>query len=689
MSEGPLRVRRHDQASAPYQALLREYLRGRLALDPERPEDRRLAEDIIRAADGRFAYVSFFADGLEQSPPGDLAGLGAGEGLYRRWLAGLGLEYGRKQADAMRQVLALLAAAEEAHGWVFGAGRKTDPATGGVLTPLSEQFEGLEVGLLARLLDLDRPGAAASYDRIDPGLLVTLQTLQGVLWVWRGGGGASHFRLALKEFLPAAKGDPKLAPMLPLMHARIATRAFDAIELMRSGEDVDGTAWGLLAPLAPLVEAAVRLCSAEPVVRRWRPDELAALLRAHEEALRDQGLALERVPLFTLIAALGLRPGEAPAAPDERNDLAGWLQNRGLVKADGGDLAGAIADYDAAIGLREAIRDLLGEAWLVPLRDDLVSSLQNRGNARQNRGDLAGAIADYDAAIRLMKAIRDLPGEAWPVPLRNSLARVLQNRGAAKRNGGDLAGAIADYDAAIGLREAIGNQMGEAWPAPLRNDLAAVVQNRGNAKQNGGDLAGAIADYDAAIGLMEAIRAGPGENWPIPLRNDLARSLQNRGTAKQDGGDLAGAMADYDAAIGVMAAIRDQMGEAWPVPLRNDLADVVQNRGTAKQDGGDLAGAIADYDAAIRLREAIRDLMGEDWPVPLRNDLASSFFNRGVAKIRAGNRWGAMADIAACLAIQQPLVNDLEARCPPAYRAVLEGALRLRERLSDDPTRPE
>jgi len=293
MSEGPLRVRRHDQASAPYQALLREYLHGRLALDPHRPEDRWLADDIIEAADGRFAYVLFLGDRLEQLPPGDLAGLGAGEGLYRRWLAGLDLEYGHKQADAMRQVLALLAAAEEAHAWVFDAGRKTDPATGGALTPLSEQFEGLEVGLLARLLDLDRPGAAASYDRIDPALLATLQTLQGVLWVWRGGGGASHFRLALKEFLPAAKGDPKLAPLLPLMQTRIATRALDAIELIRRAEDADGAAWGLLVPLAPLVEAAAQLCGSEPVVRRWRPNELAGLVLAHQDTLENQGLALE------------------------------------------------------------------------------------------------------------------------------------------------------------------------------------------------------------------------------------------------------------------------------------------------------------------------------------------------------------------------------------------------------------
>ena len=185
-----------------------------VALDPERPEDRRLAEVIIRAADGRFAYVSFLADRLEQSPPGDLAGLGTGEGLYRRWLAGLDLEYGRKQADAMRQVL--------------GDGRG------------------------------------------------------------RGGGASVRLR--------------------------------------------------------------------EPVRRRWRPDELAALLRAHQEALQNQGLALERVPWLTLIAALGVRPGEEPLSVDGRADLSRSLADRGTAKQDGGDLVGAIAGYDAAIRLMEAIQ---------------------------------------------------------------------------------------------------------------------------------------------------------------------------------------------------------------------------------------------------------------------------------------------------------------------------------------------
>jgi hypothetical protein len=80
----------------------------------------------------------------------------------------------------------------------------------------------VEIGLLAQLLDLDRPGAAA-YDRIDPGLLFTLQMLQGVM-----------------------------------MHARIAAKALDA------AEQISRDGWEAGADNAPLglaraLEAAVHL----------------------------------------------------------------------------------------------------------------------------------------------------------------------------------------------------------------------------------------------------------------------------------------------------------------------------------------------------------------------------------------------------------------------------------------------
>jgi hypothetical protein len=313
LEQSALRVRRYELGSAPYQALLRDYLCGRLSLDLAKAEDVALADAIIRTADSRFAYVSFLADRREvgQASTKNISALAAGSGLYRLWLANLEREYGRKQAEAIRQVLALLVAMEEAHAWVFGEGRKVDPATGGALTPLPEQFAGVEISLLARLLDFDRPQAEA-HDRIDPGLLLTLQMLQGVLWVSRAGEGTTRFRLALKEFLPAAKDDPVVGPMLKLMQARIAARALDAADQITADDDQTGEAWALLEPLTPLLEALVHLSGSEPIAQRWKPADLVSLLVHRDDALRDQGHALWRVPGLTLIAALELPPSRHP-----------------------------------------------------------------------------------------------------------------------------------------------------------------------------------------------------------------------------------------------------------------------------------------------------------------------------------------------------------------------------------------
>lgn len=78
-------VRRYDLGSAPYQALLRDYLRGRLSLDFTKAEDAALADAVIRAADNRFAYVSFLADRREtgQVSAKEIGTLATGNGLYR------------------------------------------------------------------------------------------------------------------------------------------------------------------------------------------------------------------------------------------------------------------------------------------------------------------------------------------------------------------------------------------------------------------------------------------------------------------------------------------------------------------------------------------------------------------------------------------------------------------------------
>jgi tetratricopeptide (TPR) repeat protein len=89
---------------------------------------------------------------------------------------------------------------------------------------------------------------------------------------------------------------------------------------------------------------------------------------------------------------------------------------RGLDRHLGGDLAGAIADYDQAIA-GYADRHSRAMAHLM------------RGNARRDQGDLAGAIADYNQAIACH------PGQAG----------AHLNRAMAYEEMGDRERAVADY----------------------------------------------------------------------------------------------------------------------------------------------------------------------------------------------------------------------------------------------------
>ena len=371
-----------------------------------------------------------------------------------------------------------------------------------------------------------------------------------------------------------------------------------------------------------------------------------------------------------------------------RNDLANAFMNRGVAKqsAPGHGPAAAIADYDRAIELMQALRDALGDDWPIPWRNDLANAFMNRGNAKRSAPGHgpAAAIADYDRAIELMQALREALGDDWPIPWRNDLAAAFMNRGNAKQSapGHGPAAAIADYDRAIELRQALRDALGDDWPVPWRNDLADAFMNRGVAKQSapGHGPAAAIADYDRAIELMQALRDALGDDWPVPWRNDLAGAFMNRGNAKQDapGHGPAAAIADYDRAIELRQALREALGDDWPVPWRNDLAGAFMNRGNAKQSapGHGPAAAIADYDRAIELRQALRDALGDDWPVPWRNDLAAAFMNRGNAKQSAPGHGpaAAIADYDRAIELRQALRDALGDDWPVAWRNDLAAA---------------
>lgn len=119
--------------------------------------------------------------------------------------------------------------------------------------------------------------------------------------------------------------------------------------------------------------------------------------------------------------------------------LASVRQSRSRARRTKGELAAAIADCDVAIQLYEDVRDILltigGEAgWSISYRFALGNALNDRGLVRADNGDLDSGIADYDSAIALLDGIRNALLEsggpmAGVISCRHRLAIVHQNRG--------------------------------------------------------------------------------------------------------------------------------------------------------------------------------------------------------------------------------------------------------------------
>ena len=144
--------------------------------------------------------------------------------------------------------------------------------------------------------------------------------------------------------------------------------------------------------------------------------------------------------------------------PPLRSTLAGTYAAKGNARrfADGRGREHAIADYDRAIEIMDGLRRTLEprDAWDPPLRSGLADTYVNRGVAKQfAEGHGPGAaIADYDQAIEIMDALRRTLElrDAWDPPFREAFIKAHFGRGQAKTENGDRDGAC--HDARIARR---------------------------------------------------------------------------------------------------------------------------------------------------------------------------------------------------------------------------------------------
>ncbi len=253
-------------------------------------------------------------------------------------------------------------------------------------------------------------------------------------------------------------------------------------------------------------------------VEGWAPDGNLA------ESFREYGVALnEGIPFW-------------------------WIyQNRGDVREDLGDHAGAVEDYSAALRLKPGQTITLtsrSEAWLSlgefgkaladcdeALRQapDDFTAIANRGIARGNLGNLAGAGEDIEAALRLR------PGHP----------KMLSHRAVLRVKLGDREGALEDLTKAL-----------DSTP-----DDPEIRLRRARVRVMLGDPTGALEDCEISI----------------RRRPEHAEAFATRGAAHAALGDLGPAEAAFRSALRLDPSFSDALvGLARVHQARGEWAEVTK-----------------------------------------------------------------------------------------------------------------
>ncbi len=522
LSGDNINLLRVDAGDAGYRAVLRDYADRVLG---RRLDDAVFAQ-ILDRAEGLFLFVSFL---VEQLAFGRLAldGLGAlpkGEALFVNFLNNLRQDLGgrRLQSEA-EEILLMLAAEERAHAWQVGEGLDMALAEEAKLPGMAERppstdrgadlltdeidWRGLPLDTLAQMLDRDRG------TELDSVFLYAVYRLKATLGVDRGGSGAALYRLWLKDLAQLIATDPDLGRRLPRAHARAARFGLEA----RSGT-ARTLAHAVLAQdddLLREVRDGNQLLEAAFAQGNHHQTQTSL----HHTATRHWNTAL------TLLFAR--RSARTADLPNDDNHLAAAYMNRATAKGQAQGPAQALPDYDAAITLRETLRDALaaaGHPWPPAWQNNLANAYMNRAVAKRNAQGPAQALPDYDAAISLMETLRDTlaaAGHAWPPAWQNDLAAAYVNRANAKSEAQGPAQALPDYDAAITLRETLRDALaaaGHTWPPAWQNNLAAAYMNRAVAKLVSGENAGGQSDLTVAQRLSHDLVSRFGEECPKAWR---------------------------------------------------------------------------------------------------------------------------------------------------------------------------
>lgn len=282
----------------------------------------------------------------------------------------------------------------------------------------------------------------------------------------------------------------------------------------------------------------------------------------------------------------------AAGRADRQSDLATAHQRIGAALRDMGDLAGALAEARASLGITQRIaRQDVNQA---DLQRELAVSHNSVGIILADLGDPAGALQEFNASLAIGKDLRALdPDQArWQHDLSISHERI----GRVLLALDNLPAALDAFQSAAALRQTLserdpGNtewqrelgvshhKVGETHRAQALLDANAEAEDRRPQAQQ--SLAAALASFRAALAAFEPLAEGDPDN--AELQRDVSAAHSSIGGILLLQGDRAGALAAYRKSLTIVErqVDRDPDRADW----QRDLLVSCERMASASPDG--------------------------------------------------------------------------------------------------------
>ncbi len=245
-----------------------------------------------------------------------------------------------------------------------------------------------------------------------------------------------------------------------------------------------------------------------------------------------------------------------------------------------------------------------------------------------NLGDLKGALASYEKAQGMLEAIVAANGHDWQA--RNQLAKLHQQIGAALWWADRKDEALRHRQASLALRRGLlAEQPGSV---ECRRELVDVLMDVGDWHEDCFQLPAALAAYDEALPIARAVAAAP-PRVPEDQVN-VARFLVRISKVHKDAADYPAAENDLAQAEGIVNPLAQKLPHDRSVQLENWY--IAHNRLRMAEVQKLTAQGLEFGASAVRLAQALVAANPAD--TAIQNDLALSLDDYA-AVLRQAKRW--------------------------------------------------